>query len=124
MTLYITIEKLYLDGPTGDPSSILAALATLRELLTTIATTQVSQEALLMTIKSTLDEARAELAAANTTTTEIAADVADLVQRAVNAEANSAEATAVLADAKALSDRLRGVASTYTPPADDPPTDI
>lgn len=70
---------------------------------------------------SSIADVRAELAAANAVTNEIAADVAELVARAANAT-DPAEIEAALADAAVLTQKLRDVAAIHTSaPAEPPP---
>lgn len=61
-----------------------------------------------------VDELKAELVAANETTNEIAADIADLVAR-TKGGLSEAEATEVATQLTALKEKLQGVAAVHTP---------
>lgn len=61
-----------------------------------------------------VDDLKAELVAINSTTDEIAADIADLVSR-IAGGLSAAEAEEVNAQLIALKERLTGVAATHTP---------
>lgn len=62
-----------------------------------------------------VDELKAELVAANETTNEIAADVADLLTKLATGGLTAAEADEVKAQITALNEKLKGVASQWTP---------
>jgi uncharacterized coiled-coil protein SlyX len=69
-----------------------------------------------------LQQLNAELVKANATTNEIHDDMNTVLEKLAAADPDSPEAQSALAEAKALNDRLTGVASKYTP--DSPvPTD-
>lgn len=61
-----------------------------------------------------VDDLKAELVAANEVTNEIAADIADLVER-TKGGLSEAEANEVATQLTALKDRLAGVAAVHTP---------
>jgi uncharacterized protein involved in exopolysaccharide biosynthesis len=66
---------------------------------------------------ATIQQLRDELATANETTNEVAADLDAVIKKLADAGGNQAEIDAALVDAQALSAKLRGVADTYTPDA-------
>jgi hypothetical protein len=65
-------------------------------------------------IMAKVDELLLELAEANTTTNEIAADIADLIAK-LDGGLSVAEADAVKAELVLLKTKLQGVAASHTP---------
>lgn len=68
-----------------------------------------------------IDDLKTELAAANETTNEIAADLTELVTK-LSTGLSEAETQEVKTEITALTARLRGVASQYTPEGGSPTT--
>jgi DNA invertase Pin-like site-specific DNA recombinase len=66
-----------------------------------------------------VDDLKAELVEINTTTDEIASDIADLMSR-IAGGLSAAEAEEVNAQLTALKDKLKSVASTHTPSSPTP----
>jgi dihydroxyacetone kinase-like predicted kinase len=86
--------------------------AILQAILTGVATLQKQGKVTMAKI----DDMRAALTAANETTNEIAADVAELVQKAQDGTLTDAD----IAGAQALVARLQGVAAAYTADGEPP----
>lgn len=96
---------------------VLALQAENSRRLRRIARNVIDNKQKLKQIMATEQELLALLQEANTATNEIAEDIQTLLAR----ETNISDAT--MAEVQGLVDRLKGVASTYTPPTTEQPTE-